>query len=147
MEHVIEWNSFNENKNELNIKSYLKDIYIKYVDYVIENDALWEPLWSTFEDILPTVTDEDGDDEELDLENFEVLEVTEDEVVMCAGGDWQTPVEFEISLKNNNIVLNELSNEFDDGMSFFEFIVEIFDGDTKNIAYKKYEHYWKTTWE
>lgn len=36
----------------------------------------------------PTITDEDGV-EELDLENYSILELTEDKLVMTAGGDWQ----------------------------------------------------------
>ena len=38
----------------------------------------------------------DGEMESLDLENWEITKLSEESVVICAGGDWQEPLTFTL---------------------------------------------------
>jgi hypothetical protein len=112
------------------IISYLKNIYDndKNMKIVIEDEEWWEPLWNTFYD--KNVLTKEG--ENMDLENFEIISLTNDKIVAIGGGDWQTPVEFEIHLDNNEIKINKISDvdvnsDSEDSMSFNDFLNIIYD--------------------
>lgn len=72
--------------------------------------------------------------EEVDFENCEVIEVKPDRIRMCAGGDWQPPVEFDVILDEKGcftydrktVKQNSWSSE---GMSKKEFLETVFDND------------------
>ena len=49
--------------------------------------------------------DEIHDFEPLDCENFEIISVTDDTIVMCAGGDWQLPHKVTISLVDDELTV------------------------------------------
>ena len=73
----------------------------------------------------PEVKDEDGDGEPLDLENWNIISLTDDKMVMCAGGDWQEGLTFTlIPIENNKLKVIDIKVGFDDGMSLEE-ILEI----------------------
>ena len=53
---------------------------------------------------------------------------------MCAGGDWQTPVKFEIVLNNDNkVIVNKISDEFNTGMTNLYFLKNIFQIENNTI--------------
>lgn len=94
---------------------------------VIEDEEWWEPLLNTFYD--KNVLTKEG--ENMDLENFEIISLTNEKIVAIGGGDWQTPVEFEIYLKDNELKINKISDvvnsDYEDGMSFNDFLNIIYD--------------------
>jgi len=66
----------------------------------------------------PTTPNEDGGDEKLDLENWGILSITDTKMVMCAGGDWQIPVTFDIELINGKLTAsNYKMDNFEIGLS------------------------------
>lgn len=63
--------------------------------------------------------DNDGDKESLDMENYELISLSDDQLVMCSGGDWQDPLTLtiEIDPKNPGMLKVVKSEEgFEDGM-------------------------------
>lgn len=53
------------------------------------------------EDGIP-VPEENPDMEELDLENFEFVEIDDRHLIMNCGGDWQNPYEVRIELNSDD---------------------------------------------
>jgi hypothetical protein len=73
-----------------------------------------------FNDINPELNFEFGDDEEpLDMENFEWLSVTDDELVVACGGDWQEPLKVTMKLIKGKLTVTktEKVTDWQDGMS------------------------------
>jgi hypothetical protein len=52
-------------------------------------------------DEWPKVKDDDGEEEDLDLENVEIIKLDPDEVIVWCGGDWQSPMTVTIHMVNN----------------------------------------------
>lgn len=71
----------------------------------------------------PVVAEPDSDDEEpymeaLDLENWEIISISDDKMEMCAGGDWQDPLTFTlVRFDENTLVANNIHEGYADGMS------------------------------
>jgi hypothetical protein len=126
--------------------SYFKDIKIEYKtkDILIEikksvirycdpihddNDGVFETLnWFLFfisnkkiSDWV-VIEDEDGEIEELELENFEILEITNEYFIFCGGGDWQEPHKVKMTYKENNVYyMEDLGEDYKKGLSPKEF--------------------------
>ena len=45
--------------------------------------------------------DDEGTSEPLDLENWDIISIDDEKMVMCAGGDWQEPLTFTLTAKND----------------------------------------------
>jgi hypothetical protein len=58
------------------------------------------------------------DEEELDVESWEILSLDEDRMIICAGGDWQQPLTLTIELFNDELlqVVNS-ENGYEEGLS------------------------------
>ncbi len=69
----------------------------------------------------------DGDHEEVDFENFNWLEITDDNIVVCCGGDWQEPLILSIELINGELVVVNSEEGFEDGLSEDDFNKLLFD--------------------
>lgn len=54
---------------------------------------------------------EDG--EELDLENFDVIDIRENEMDFIAGGDWQKGALLTIALENEQLTVTNVSRDID----------------------------------
>jgi hypothetical protein len=70
----------------------------------------------------------DMGEEPQDMENFEWNSITEDELVISCGGDWQRPMKITMNLINDELVVTDTEDDvYDDGMSEEEFneILEI----------------------
>lgn len=59
----------------------------------------------------------------LDLENFNIISADNEEVVICAGGDWQAPLTFSIKANENNGKLSivDIYPNYGEGLTFEEF--------------------------
>ena len=91
------------------LKNFLKETIIDDEDINIYDLAVVN--W-------PTTTTEDGDEESLDCENWEILSITDTKMVMCAGGDWQNPVTFDIELINGKLTASNYKvGKFKTGLS------------------------------
>ena len=69
----------------------------------------------------PTVKDEDYD-EELDLENWEIIEINDDKMHMACGGDWQEPLQFDLIPDGDLLKVVNIQNGFEEGLSNEEII-------------------------
>jgi hypothetical protein len=69
------------------------------------------------------IEDEDFQEEEpLDMENFEWLSITDDELVICCGGDWQEPQTLTIKVVNGKLtVTNTIPGEYRNGLNEEQF--------------------------
>lgn len=57
-------------------------------------------------------------EEPLDLENWEIISISDDKMVMCAGGDWQEPLTFTlVKLDENRLMATNIHEGYEDGMS------------------------------
>lgn len=65
----------------------------------------------------PTVKDDDGDEESLDLENYEIIKITDSEMVVACGGDWQEPLTFTLVPDGDKLKAIDITAGFDDGLS------------------------------
>ena len=141
MKTIKNWKKFNESNN-LSLKIYLREKYIESIEEILEEEEIYEPLWNTFWNSRPKT--DNGED--IDIENFEILSMNEDEIIMCAGGDWQTPVKFKIYL-DNEIKTEKISDaDFCDGngrnISEDNFIEFLFDVDLSDSDwYEFFESY------
>lgn len=61
----------------------------------------------------------DEDDEPIDLENHEILEITDDYLILIAGGDWQQPCKMKIQLVDGDLQVTESTQDFEwqDGLT------------------------------
>lgn len=73
---------------------------------------------------------EDGEYlEDLDFENCEILEMTDNTMKVCAGGDWQEPLTFTLIFDNGKFICDNDSivDGFEDGKSDIELLNYIYD--------------------
>lgn len=99
------------------IKDYLRKLIEDGVDF-------WDLPYELDIENWPDV-DCDGDQEPLDLENFEWLSITDDELVIACGGDWQEPLILTIKIVNSKLTVVETEEGFADGMNEDEFYKKI----------------------
>jgi len=120
-----------------NIKKLVKKQYINNIDEILEEEELYEPLLDMFMHIRPQTKE----GEKMVFENFEVLDITDNEIIMCGGGDWQTPVKFSMYIENSEIRIKKISNTFEESKySDDEIISKIFDVEIDDW-YEYFENY------
>lgn len=110
--------------NITSIKTFLKQKLEELGDY-------WDLPYEVFGDEnvvnwpIVRLEDEAGHSElePLDMENFEWLSITDDEMKVVCGGDWQEPQILTIRLVNGRLtVINAIEGEYLEGMSEEEFL-------------------------
>lgn len=71
--------------------------------------------------------DLDGEvfDEPLDMENFEYISITDDELVICCGGDWQEHLTLTIKLINGKLTVVHTEEGYNHGMNEKTFLRNI----------------------
>lgn len=84
------------------------------LDAFFDEDGKYNPYGLEFRD-WPKVN-EDGHEEDLDMENHEILSLTDDKLTMCAGGDWQEPLTFDVVLSNGRLTVVNVRPGFKNGM-------------------------------
>lgn len=100
------------------IKGYLKavidkgDVDFSDLPYEIfgENNVVNWPL------VREDPEDHRSDNEPLDMENFEWLSITNDELTVACGGDWQEPMTLTIKLINGQLTVTNVVYGFAEGM-------------------------------
>lgn len=68
---------------------------------------------------------DDGEEslEGLDLENWEIISISDDKMVMWAGGDWQEPLTFTlVKSDENSLMATDIHEGNEDGMSYNDVI-------------------------
>ena len=107
------------------IKSYLRE-KLSQVDgwYELQYDAFDENNVVNWPEVkLPDLEGEDETFyEPLDMENFEYISVTEDELVICCGGDWIEPLTLTINLINGKLTVTHMESGYQEGMDEKNFI-------------------------
>jgi hypothetical protein len=76
----------------------------------------------------PQVKLEDEDEtfnEPLDTENFEWISISDDEMVIACGGDWQEPLTLTIKLVNGKLTVTNSTEGYGNGMSEEQFLNSI----------------------
>lgn len=101
----------------------------------------------TFEN-LPTVSppnDEEseanGDEpEEVDFENYEILEVTPNTITISAGGDWQNPETFTAEYRDGKmyVISHHPTTDWRDGLDLRTIITQVY-GDPSPEELKRYQ--------
>lgn len=81
------------------------------------------------EDIASWLEDLGTEGEELDTENLEVVSITDDEMVLHCGGDWQPPATVTVKLVEGVLTVTEvkLFGTFEDGIRYEEILNHIAD--------------------
>ncbi len=74
--------------------------------------------WPTVE-IRDSFDDEEFEEEDLDLENWEIISISEDKMIICAGGDWQLPHTFTlVPYDDNYLMATGISEGYEEGMHY-----------------------------
>ncbi len=89
------------------------------LDAFFGKDGEYDPYDLRFRD-WPKVN-EDGHEEDLDMENHEIISLTDDKLTMCAGGDWQDPLTFDVVMLNGRLTVVNVRPGFERGMDPDEF--------------------------
>jgi len=101
----------------MNVKDYLKNLVENGIDFYDLPYELEVGNW-------PDVEDE-GDNEPLDMENFEWLSIDDDQMVVACGGDWQEPLTLTIKMVDGELTVVETEDGFSSGLSRDEFYAEL----------------------
>ena len=121
------------------MKKFLQKKYIDIVDENLDVKGFFEEVISEIEEwpkierenIYSDDYDDDSDQEDyhepLDIENFSVVELKENFVLICAGGDWQEPQQVKITLHNGEPIAEIVDEGWNSGMSDSEFLKDLFD--------------------
>lgn len=125
------------------MKNYLKERFVELIDNVSDvHEFMCEIITEIEEwpeiDVEETNYEDDEIEsypESLDLENLSIIEITNDGIIICAGGDWQEPQKVKISLHNDQLVAKIIGEGFEDGLSDEEFLSEIFVEDFGDMDY------------
>ena len=111
-----------------NLKSYLKEKVEELYEDGVEFYDLHYELFGEQITNWPEIIEEDMEEEDvigkesLDMENFEWLSIDDDELEICCGGDWQTPMKLTIQLDYDRLVVANTENDyFENGLSKDEF--------------------------
>jgi hypothetical protein len=117
-----------KNPNIMNIKTFLREKlqeveYYGELPYEIfgeENVVNW-PIVEMKE--ISDDPDDKFENEPLDMENFEWLSITDNEIKVCCGGDWQAPQTLTIVIVNGKLtVTNAVEEEYQEGMDEQQFL-------------------------
>ena len=111
----IESNAWFEDSEYNSILMTIIDEFPNYPKVEIDYDTMEE---------IKFVTTENYNEEKyelLDTENFEIVSADDDEVVICAGGDSQSPLTFTIKDINGVLTITDIYSGFSDGLSIDEF--------------------------
>jgi hypothetical protein len=74
--------------------------------------------WPTVE-IRDSFDDEEIEEEEVDLENWEIISISDEKLTMCAGGDWQEPTIFSlVPYDENYLMATNIRDGYEDGMHY-----------------------------
>ena len=106
------------------IKEYLraKSAEVEHPFYDLDYEALGEDNVVNWP-IVRLEWEGEVDEEPLDMENFEWLSITDDEIVVACGGDWQEPQTLTIKIVNGKLtVTNAIPGEYREGMSEEDFL-------------------------
>lgn len=112
-----------------NIKSFLRkaltemDFYELPYELLGENNVVNWPQISMKD--FADDPEEESFDEPLDMENFEWLSITDDEIVVACGGDWQEPLTLTIKLINGKLTVVKKEEGYEQGMDEETFIKNI----------------------
>ena len=81
----------------------------------------------------------DGSKEDLDMENFSWVSITDDKLIIWCGGDWQEPMKVTIKLIDDKLtVVNSVNSNFINGLEEDEFNELLFGtSDYDEIIFKK----------
>ena len=94
-------------------------------DYISPQYVAYELEFSS----LPKIVEDGEDVEDLDFENFELMDITDSSMTIWAGGDWQEPLEFT-AIHSADGKLHYTGGAIPggpkDGMSTREFIKRVF---------------------
>lgn len=106
------------------IKGYLKAVVDKgdvefwdlsYEIFGSDNVVNWPK-------VLEDPEDPRSEKEDLDMENFEWISITNDELVIACGGDWQEPKTLTIKLINGQMTVTNTVDGYGDGLSEEQFM-------------------------
>lgn len=87
------------------------EIEISYLKSIVIN-------WPTVE-LRDSYDDDEFDEEDLELENWEIISVSDDKMVMCAGGDGQKAQIFTlIPYDENYLMVTEIGEGYEEGMHY-----------------------------
>lgn len=114
----------------MEIKEYIRDYYEENKDDL--EISLYQPLFDLINRDRPKTNGES-----VDFENFSVLELSYDYIMIAAGGDSQEPVKFEMVLLDGAIKTNIIDSSFEDGMEDITFLSELFN--VRNSVYDEWE--------
>jgi hypothetical protein len=66
----------------------------------------------------------DDDGEQQDIENYEILSIDDDKMVMCCGGDWQEPMKITIELVDDKLTVTGVEKGiFEEGLDSDEILL------------------------
>ena len=112
-----------------NIKSYLRTKLAQ------ADNGFWDLPYEIVDDVVnwPQISmkdfsddpDEEAFDEPLDTENFEWLSITDNEMKIACGGDWQEPLTLTIKLINGKLSVTHTEPGYEEGMDEETFIKNI----------------------
>ena len=63
--------------------------------------------------------------EDLNMENFEWVEITDETILVCCGGDWQEPLYVKLKLNGGRFEVIDSYSGYDEGMDEEEFLKAI----------------------
>ena len=106
----------------MTLKEYVRNYYEENQEILTTEEELYEPLMVLITKDRPQT----NTGEPVDFENFEVLEMTDDKIIVCSGGDWQDPTKFEMTLVDEKIKINVIDYTFEEGMDDIIFLSELF---------------------
>jgi hypothetical protein len=98
----------------MNVKEYLHDVLFS------ENEPdIYDLPYQLKIENWPQIPEEGYPDslEPLDTENFEWLSITDDELVICAGGDWQDPLILTIVMDIDHLTVIDTKPGWEIGIS------------------------------
>lgn len=100
------------------LKSYMKSLLInspeefwnmQYEIFGSDNVVNWPK-------VLDDPQDPSSEKEDLDMENFEWLSLTDDELIIACGGDWQEPLTLTIRLIKGQLTVTNVTEGFEEGL-------------------------------
>lgn len=142
--------------NKGNLKSELQEIVKKCINSDEENDigefTIYDNRYELIEELnlenWPKVDDGEGHMENIDLENFEIIDITDDKLTVFAGGDWQDPIQFSIikTPTGNRCEIHEKVTKHKE-LTTYEFLRKLFDIDNPetilSVKRKKIMDWWE----
>ena len=103
----------------MNVKEYLQDA----INNQDEPD-IYDLIYTLKIDNWPEIPEDGYPDslEPLDTENFEWISLSDDELVICAGGDWQEPLILTIVMDIDHLTVIDTKPGWETGLSEDEFM-------------------------